>query len=187
MQRLFEGGTYSSSYCNWQLESLLYLGQIVIIFRTLLHSGQNVITFRPSTAHSKHRDLRHAVAGKSLTVRSKKWSPLLTGGGRLLQVSTVRLWLGKFWCFGLAVVYRTWTLMRGGRTRRFNRAVKCPRYPKIDFVYCVAVSLLPYLQMLLLPVDRCTFSLVLWKHNQVASTYSYRPGRQVLPELKYTN
>ena len=61
MRRLFEGGAYSSNYCNWQLKSLLHLGQIVITFRTLLHLGQNVITcrtllhlgpfitFRPST------------------------------------------------------------------------------------------------------------------------------------------
>ena len=34
-----------SNYCNWQLKSLLHLGQIVITFRTLLHLGQNVITF----------------------------------------------------------------------------------------------------------------------------------------------
>ena len=46
MRRLFEGGTYSSNYCNWQLKSLLHLGQIVITFRTLLHLGQSVITFR---------------------------------------------------------------------------------------------------------------------------------------------
>ena len=46
MRRLFEGRAHSSNYCNWQLESLLHLGQIVITFRTLLHLGQNVITFR---------------------------------------------------------------------------------------------------------------------------------------------
>ena len=46
MRRLFEGGAYSSNYCNWQLKSLLHLGQIVITFRTLLHVGQNVLTFR---------------------------------------------------------------------------------------------------------------------------------------------
>ena len=46
MRRLFEGGAYSSNYCNWQLKSLLHLGQIVVTFRTLLHLGQNVITFR---------------------------------------------------------------------------------------------------------------------------------------------
>ena len=46
MQRLFEGGAYSSNYCNWQLKSLLHLGQIVITFRTLLHLGQNVIIFK---------------------------------------------------------------------------------------------------------------------------------------------
>ena len=46
MRRLFEGGACSSNYCNWQLKSLLHLGQIVITFRTLLHLGQNVITFR---------------------------------------------------------------------------------------------------------------------------------------------
>ena len=36
MRSLFEGGAYSSNYCNWQLKSLLHLGQIVITFRTLL-------------------------------------------------------------------------------------------------------------------------------------------------------
>ena len=46
MRRLFEDMAYSSNYCNWQLKSLLHLGQIVITFRTLLHLGQNVITFR---------------------------------------------------------------------------------------------------------------------------------------------
>ena len=44
-RRLFEGWAYSSNYCNWQLKSLLHLGQIVITFRTSLHLGQNVITF----------------------------------------------------------------------------------------------------------------------------------------------
>ena len=44
LMRLFEGGAYSSNYCNWQLKSLLHLGQIVITFRTLLHLGQYVIT-----------------------------------------------------------------------------------------------------------------------------------------------
>ena len=52
----------------------------------------------------------------SLTVRPKRWSRSLTGGGRLLEVPTVRLWLGKFWCFGKAFVYRRWSLTRGGRT-----------------------------------------------------------------------
>ena len=37
--RLFEGGAYSSNFCNWQLKSLLHLGQIVITFRNLLHLG----------------------------------------------------------------------------------------------------------------------------------------------------
>ena len=46
MRRLFEGGAYSSNYCNWQLKSLLHLGQIVITFRTLLHLG-SFVTFRP--------------------------------------------------------------------------------------------------------------------------------------------
>ena len=45
MRRLFEGGAYLSNW-NWQLKSLLHLGQIVITFRTLLHLGQIVITFR---------------------------------------------------------------------------------------------------------------------------------------------
>ena len=46
MRRLFEGGAYLSNW-NWQLKSLLHLGQIVITFRTLLHLGP-FITFRPS-------------------------------------------------------------------------------------------------------------------------------------------
>ena len=59
MQRLFEGGAYSSNYCNWQLKSLLHLGQIVLTFRTLLHLG-SFITFRPSTEvlERKFRRLR---------------------------------------------------------------------------------------------------------------------------------
>ena len=39
---------YLSNYCNLQLKSLLHLGQNVITFRTLLHFGP-FITFRPST------------------------------------------------------------------------------------------------------------------------------------------
>ena len=35
-----------SNYHNLQLKSLLHLGQNVITFRTLLHLGQNVIKFR---------------------------------------------------------------------------------------------------------------------------------------------
>ena len=41
-------GAYLSNYCNLQLKSLLHLGQNVITFRTLLHFGL-FITFRPST------------------------------------------------------------------------------------------------------------------------------------------
>ena len=41
-------GAYLSNYCNLQLKSLLHLGQNVITFRTLLHFGP-FITFRPST------------------------------------------------------------------------------------------------------------------------------------------
>ena len=35
-----------------------------------------------------------------------------TGVGRSLEVLTVRLGLGKFWCFGLAVVYERWSHMQ---------------------------------------------------------------------------
>ena len=61
---------------------------------------------------------------------------LITGGGRLRQVSTVRLKLGKFWCFGWVVAYQRfqlqgfdwgsfgvldrWSLTRGGRTRTLD-------------------------------------------------------------------
>ena len=51
------------------------------------------------SAHSKNREqrMRQLVAyGKQLTVTPKKWSQSLTEGGRLLEVPTVRLWLGKF-------------------------------------------------------------------------------------------
>ena len=41
MRRLFEGGAYSSNYCNWQLKSSLQLGQIVITFRTLIYYIQD--------------------------------------------------------------------------------------------------------------------------------------------------
>ena len=42
MRRLFEEGTYSTNYCNWQLKSLLHLGQM------LLHLESFIIS-RPST------------------------------------------------------------------------------------------------------------------------------------------
>ena len=38
MRRLFEGGAYSSNYCNWELKSLLHLGLYYIQDR-LLHLG----------------------------------------------------------------------------------------------------------------------------------------------------
>ena len=47
MQHSFEGGAFLGNYCNLQLKSLLHLGQNVITFRTLLHLG-SFITFRPS-------------------------------------------------------------------------------------------------------------------------------------------
>ena len=43
-----ECGACLSNYCNLQLKSLLHLGQNVITFKTLLHLG-SFITFRPST------------------------------------------------------------------------------------------------------------------------------------------
>ena len=66
--------------------------------------------------------------GKSLTVRPKKWSRSLTGGCHLLEVPTVRLCLGKFWCFGLVVVYGRWLLTRSGRPWRFNSIFKFHYY-----------------------------------------------------------
>ena len=39
-------GPYSSNYCNWQLQSLLHLGQIVITFRAKCYYIQDFITFR---------------------------------------------------------------------------------------------------------------------------------------------
>ena len=45
-------------------------------------------------------------SGKSLTVKPKNWSRSFTGGGRLLEVPTVRLWLVKFWCFWILMLWR---------------------------------------------------------------------------------
>ena len=51
----------------------------------------------------------------------KSGSPLLTGGGRLLEVPTDKVLTGiKFWCFELAVADGRWSLMRGGSTWRFD-------------------------------------------------------------------
>ena len=68
MRRLFEAGTYSSNYCNWQLKSLLHLGQIVITFRTLLHLGQSVISFRTFL----HYTLNVRSQGKQLVLFSRE-------------------------------------------------------------------------------------------------------------------
>ena len=66
--------------------------------------------------------MRQVVAnnGNWLTVRPKKWPRSLTGGGRLLEIPTVRLWLGKFWCFWLTVACRRLSLTRDDRTWRFD-------------------------------------------------------------------
>ena len=61
-------GAYLSNYYNLQLKSLLHLGQNIITFRTLLHSG-SFITFRPSTDA-----LFCSTCGESLQV-SFKFSP----------------------------------------------------------------------------------------------------------------
>ena len=84
------------------------------------------------SSHSAHRDrgdkrMRPVEVknnGKSLTIRPKKWSQSLTGGGHLLEVLTLRLWLGKFGCFRLGVTYGRWSLTRGGRTWRFDCMLK---------------------------------------------------------------
>ena len=75
MRRLFEGGTYSSNYCNWQLKSLLHLGQIVITFRTLLHLGQSVISFRTFLHDCMIRSFDQRPSNShGLTVRRKVWA-----------------------------------------------------------------------------------------------------------------
>ena len=60
--------------------------------------------------------------GNSSTVRPKKRSWSLTGGGRLLDVPTVRLSPGKFVCFVSAVAYGRWSLTRGDRIWKFDCA-----------------------------------------------------------------
>ena len=75
-------------------------------------------------SENRNRRMRQVVSyrgwknnGKSLTVRVRKWSRSLKyrGGGSLQEVPTVRLWLGKFWCFELAVAYGRRSLMGDGR------------------------------------------------------------------------
>ena len=78
------------------------------------------------SAHSENRDTPSGRLqevknnGKSLTVWPKKWWRSFRGGVRLHEVPTVRLSLGKCWCFGLAVVYGSWSLTSGDSTWRFD-------------------------------------------------------------------
>ena len=37
------------------------------------------------------------------------------------------IWLGNFWCFGKLVAEERWSLMRGGRSRRFDCTTKSGR------------------------------------------------------------
>ena len=88
MRRLFEGGAYSSNYCNWQHESLLHLRQIVSTFRTLLHLGQNVVTFRT---------LLHL--GPFITFRPSRvgcWSTVFCNCMTVVKLSTVRLYFYRY-------------------------------------------------------------------------------------------
>ena len=85
MRRFFEGGVYSSNYCNWQLKSSLHLGQIVITFRTLLHLGQNVITFRTLLHLGSFITFRPSTSGqpeqwicKNILEESMEWWKLPT-------------------------------------------------------------------------------------------------------------
>ena len=45
------------------------------------------------------------------------------GGGRLLEVPTVGLGLGKFWCFEWVVAYGRWSLTRGSNCRAWTGGV----------------------------------------------------------------
>ena len=106
-------------------------GGIAAIFDLAMSRGRVSTnqTFFAGEVYTANIKIRECVNGrlkevknnwKSLNVRPKKWSRSLKGGGRLLEVPTVRLWLGKFWCFWLAVAYGRWSLTRGGRTWRFD-------------------------------------------------------------------
>ena len=94
MRRLFEGGAYSSNYCNWQLKSLL---QIVITFRTLLHLGQNVITFRT---------LLHL--GPLITFRPSTWS--IKSKAFLSSTNTSGHWHDLYPCLIIADQLSEWGL-----------------------------------------------------------------------------
>ena len=89
-------------------------------------------------AQSKHRDQRirqEVVAFK----RPKKWSRSLTGGGHLLEVPTVRLWLGNFTCFGQVVAYERWSHIMG---RWIHRHLSSPTKCENGFVKGEALRIL---------------------------------------------
>ena len=54
--------------------------------------------------------------GKSLTIRPKRWSQSPTEGVPFTRGSNRKALTEKIWCFGLAVIYGRWLLMRGGCT-----------------------------------------------------------------------
>ena len=130
------------------------------------------------SVHREHRNQRmHQVVsykrierGKSLTLRPKKWSRSLTGGGQLLEVPTVRLWLGKVWCFGLAVA------VGGGRFREMARLylVLATNIIKVNIGQTLGKLLQKPRSYLILNLEAQTQSDT-WAYNQ------YFPNR------KYTN
>ena len=62
---------------------------------------------------------RQAPKVVAVAIAYRRWS--FMRGSNYKALTAERLWLRKFWCFGLAVDYGRWSLTRGGRTWRFDR------------------------------------------------------------------
>ena len=99
-----------STFTLWKIiyciQFLIYaLCSSMLLLKFFVHSKCQVVAYNRLKTIENHS-----------TFRPKKWSRSLTGDGRLqeLEVATVRLWLGKFRCFGLGVAYGRWSLTWGG-------------------------------------------------------------------------
>ena len=78
-----------------------------LLLKFFVYSQQDM-----QTETIRDQKTRQVVEQKSIKPSAPKSGRgrLITGGGRLRQVSTVRLKLGKFWCFGWVVAYQRFQL-----------------------------------------------------------------------------
>ena len=86
-------GAYLSNYCNLQLKSLLHLGQNLITFRTLLHLG-SFITFRPSTPCERSISLHLDLVPRKFLLQLKVFITILS----IFQQNTLRTLLAAEHC-----------------------------------------------------------------------------------------